>query len=201
MPILSPKWASIARNALHVYGRGGVKFRSKIKSKYSKMIYSSSRFRCNQNQSSTTLRSQIDILAPWDAAAPHAAPEWNFWPNLVSKVAYWAHLPHATAISKSLFPNKNGWSPPLNSNGDTRVSYENRDWYVSSFFQGRLPPASRLVSSPKTTAKLGPLLLLKPEGQVDSVPMPRRMPIIEDVVHLSTLTGSECGYPANCSQF
>ena len=32
--------------------------------------------------------------------------------GLKSLVAYWAHLPHATAISKSLFPNKNG--SPLN---------------------------------------------------------------------------------------
>ena len=47
-----------------------------------------------------------------------------------------------------------------------------------------MPAASRFVSSPKTTAKLVPLLLLKPEGQVDSVPMPRRMLIVEDVVRL-----------------
>ena len=47
---------------LEIYGRGWAKFRPKSKSLCSKMIYTSRRIRCSQNQSSAVFRSRDRLL-------------------------------------------------------------------------------------------------------------------------------------------
>ena len=110
------------------------------------MIYSSSRFRCNQNQSSTTLHSQIDILAPRGAAASNAAPEWNFDEIWFQKLGI-GHTYHMQLLSQNHFPQiKMDGPPPLIRS----IPSKKREWRPQDRHKGaRNQPGVRALGGHK----------------------------------------------------
>ena len=83
---------------------------------YTKMIYSSSRFRCCQDLSSRTFLSKDAILVPFGATRRHRCHFWGTRPNMSSKVASYVYLPPTTNISTLINSKKSGWTPPLKQN-------------------------------------------------------------------------------------